>query len=396
MRVNTKVVWQLTDDGMELLERESYDYDGPVADCKGGGSQTVTQETTVPEFLRPFMGQSSAVAGNTLSRLSHMLTHDDLVADFNPTQQAAFDRITGEALEGEFIPAAQNTFLQAAQGQGLNFLPPELRESLSGFGGINFLPGAARSALTQGASTSGLPQEQLEQLQRTAGGDFLMGGEGFDAAVNAAVRQAQPHILSTFGSAGVGGGTGGLAQSAIGQSAIDAFASQFGQERGRQQAAQGTLAQLGLADRGQQLQSAGLLGDFAAGAQGRGLQAGGVLAGLSDAERARQLTAAGQLPGLAFSGLDQLLNVGNLQQGQAQREIGAPITAQQQLLASALGIPSAFSPLFGSTQTQPTQSNLFGNILGGLSLFGGLGGFGMFGGGDELQPFDLNTIGSRR
>ncbi|MHC4718183.1 MAG: hypothetical protein ACYS5V_14515 [Planctomycetota bacterium] len=37
MRIYTETVWQMTDDGLEVLEEESYEYTGPVARCDGGG-----------------------------------------------------------------------------------------------------------------------------------------------------------------------------------------------------------------------------------------------------------------------------------------------------------------------------------------------------------------------
>ena len=46
MRINTRTVWQINADGsMTLLERESYDYTGPVAQAFGGRSKTVTETT---------------------------------------------------------------------------------------------------------------------------------------------------------------------------------------------------------------------------------------------------------------------------------------------------------------------------------------------------------------
>ena len=313
------------------------------------GKEEASQTNTVnvPDFLKPLMGQGSAIAGGTLERLRRMAQHgDDLVAGFTPDQRAAFEKI--REFSGN-VPGL-DVLTSAAGGEGLSFLPSGVRNALSGFGGLDFLPGAARNALTQGATTSALPQEQIDQLRQTAGGDFLMGGEGFDAAVQAAVRQAQPQILSTFGGAGVGGGTGALSQTAIGTAATDAFARQFANERQNQIGAQDTLARLGLADRSQQLQSAGLLGDFAAGAEGRSLEGFGLLGGLSDAERGRQLTSAGLLPGLSLAGIEPLLDIGGLQQQNRQQRLAAPFDLQMKLLGSVLGIPSAFSPLFGGTQ----------------------------------------------
>lgn len=47
MRINTKVVYQMNDDGsFTELERESYEYDGPVAMAFGGDSSSSTHTET--------------------------------------------------------------------------------------------------------------------------------------------------------------------------------------------------------------------------------------------------------------------------------------------------------------------------------------------------------------
>ncbi len=223
------------------------------------------QKVNIPSFLRPFLDQSAGTASGALSRLSG-LSSGDLVADFNEDQVAAFE------LARQF--GSSSPFTSALDA---------------------FLP--------------------------TANGDFLFGGDGFNAAGDASVRAAQPHILSTFGRSG--SGTGGLAQAAIGQAATDAFAQQFSQER------------------------------------------------------TRQLQAASALPQLGLLPIDLLMQTGGLQQTQAQREIDAPIAAQTSLLNAALGgLP--ISSLLGSTQTgrSLTQEPLFENEGAGI-LGGALSGFGL-------------------
>lgn len=245
-------------------------------------TSTATSEASIPGFLRPFLQQSTDVAGGALSGLQEG-TQGQLVAGFNPDQLAAINQARALAGgEGGFLPTAQQTLLDTAQG------------------------------------------------------NFLFGGQGFNEAVDAAVRQAQPNILSTFGAAGRG--TGGLAQEAIAQSASDAFARLFNQERGR------------------------------------------------------QLQSAIALPGIASSGIGLLSDIGALQQQQEQRELTAPLQAQQSLLASALGgLPT--SSLIGQqstqTQTQPLFQNRAAGGLGGAltgaqlgSTFGPIGtGLGAIGGG---------------
>lgn len=50
MKVTTKAVYQMHDDGsFELLEKESHDYSGPVAQCFGGDSDTSSETTNIVE-----------------------------------------------------------------------------------------------------------------------------------------------------------------------------------------------------------------------------------------------------------------------------------------------------------------------------------------------------------
>jgi hypothetical protein len=114
---------------------------------------------------------------------------------------------------------------------------------------------------------------------------------------------------------------------------------------------------------GQQLQAAAALGDFASQERARQLASAAQLAGLGESERQRQLLAAGALPSLGMVGADILSRIGAQQQAQAQRELMAPIVAQQQLLAASGGaLP--LSALFGSTTTLPMSGSSFGTGLG--------------------------------
>lgn len=370
---------------------------------KGSRSQTVTQRVDIPDFLQPLARQQARLSGEALTSLRSLLG-GDLTAGFTPDQLQAFDLARAFATGADgFLPVAQSTLMGAAQGVPLaSFVDPTALSALTGTAagqGIeSFLPSLTLETLSRGARGGAIPTQvtdalgniiqgelipgaTTEALTRTAQGDFLFGSPGFDAAVQAAVRAAQPAILSTFGRGGAGAGTGGLAQAAIGRAAADAFASQFAQERANQlQAAQalgqlglagagqrasaaGLLGQLGLAGMGQQLQAAGALGDFASQERARQLASAGQLAGLSESERQRQLLAAGALPSLGMVGADILSRIGAQQQAQAQRELMAPIVAQQQLLAASGGaLP--LSALFGSTTTQPMSGSSFGTGLG--------------------------------
>lgn len=255
----------------------------------GGGSvptqQTVTQQTQVPAFLRPFVREQAEIGTGALRDLQGQLGGagaDELVAGFDPLQTAA--------------------------------------QQLAASGAFSFDPQSFIQPAQQG-------------LTETARGDFLFGGQGFDQAVDAAVRAAQPHVFSTFG--GAGRGTGGLAQAAIAEAATDAFARQFGQERSRQFAAQSALPGLGR-----------------------------------------------EALGLATAPADVLNQIGAARQAMAQRRLLAPITAQESLLAAAGGgVP--LQSLLGQTQTSrgetPFFTNTGGQVLGGLLGLGGLlSGGGLF------------------
>lgn len=73
------------------------------------------------------------------------------------------------------------------------------------------------------------------QLQRTLGGDYSYGGEGFNAALDAAKNKIIPNVQSQFAK---GGRTGsGLAATAEAGAIGDAFAGLYDKERQRQIAA---------------------------------------------------------------------------------------------------------------------------------------------------------------
>lgn len=382
----------------------------------------------------------------------------NLVAGFTPAQQAAQALGLDRALNGNLFTGAQSAIgdlaangvdtsaLENLQGLGLD---PSVVAALQGQ--INRGPLAGQEALAGllGGGVAGMDQlaalqnEQIggmdalsgllggaipgvttDALTSTARGDFLYGGDGFNAAVDAAVRRATPGILSTFGSAGAGGASGGLAQEAIGRAAIDAFASQYGQERSNQLGAAGTLgslslsdvgqragiaesiAQLGLADRGQRgdfaqamgnldlantgqqsgiaqalagldLQNAGLGIDAASTLGQLGLASGDqqlrqalglVNANLGGAQA--QLDAAQMVPGLATADIDLLNRIGGTQQAQQQASLDAPRNALLQLLSAALS-GSPIESLLGRDATTRSRETNFGL---GFQVAGGQGG----------------------
>lgn len=332
---------------------------GGFAEGSKGKSKSKSK-VRIPKFLRPFMEQSLGIASGALDKLEEAGS-GDLVADLNDLQQAGL----GQAIDvaqgaGGFLPTAQQTFMNAAQGFNAEdaFDPTALsamRRASEGQGLDSFIPQNALAGLnTLAAGNVNAPGN--EALRQTAAGDFLFGGQGFDQAVQAAVNAASPQIASAFGGT-QGGLSGSSAKQAVGQSAIDAFASQFGQERQNQLNAANAL-------NAQQLQAmlagssglAGLGGDE----RSRQLATAGQLAGLTgeftNQDLMRRLQAAGQLPQLGLASSNIFQDVGNILQGQAQREISAPIDFQTNLFQTALGIPSIASPFLGQRTIGDTQT----------------------------------------
>lgn len=255
------------------------------------------------------------------------------------------------------LPSSSVNTLTGAQNAGLpfgsdalsidpniaSFLPAVSQDTLTRLSG----PQTPRNtdALLSILNRSSVPDAATAALQRTAEGDFLFGGEGFDQAVDAAVRAALPQIRSVFGSAGAGGATGGLAQTAVGQAAIDAFASRFGEERGRQLSAADRLATLGLdesrlslaaqdalegqslARNAQSLGAADVLGRLGLDSRGQAIDAGSRLAGIDLSNRSLRQGAAETLANLGLLQSEQGIQGAGLLAdfigGERQRELSA-------------------------------------------------------------------------
>lgn len=360
----------------------------------GGQKGSSSSRVRIPRFLRPMFRAGADMATDTIGTLGQLLdAGNQFVAPFNEAQQAAHIIGTDRALGGgDFFRTAQDVFMDTAEGTPIS----------------EFLPDAATSTLTQLAENGTVDPAVLERLQgvvndgiqipgmdtlsqiesgingisrdaleATARGDYLYGGEGFDAAMDAAMRKIRPEILSTFGGAGPGAANGGLAKTAIAQAVADTFAGQYSTERGRQLAAaeglagldftdrgqradiSSTLANLGLAGTGTELSAADLLSRVNSSDAGTRLNAAGILGDYGNRERDRRLEAAAGLPGIAEADISLLSRIGAEQQGLEQAQIDAPIEAQLRLLSSMLGLN--LNSLLG----QNTNSRGIGFSIGG-------------------------------
>ena len=356
---------------------------GGFGSAKGTKSGKSSVRTQIPAFLQPLIAQLTGTAGGALGEASR-LTNGELVSPFDPIQTEAQNLAIDRARNGPFISTAQDTLLGAAKGTPLDqFLDPAALSALRGAAGgtplDEFLDPQALASLREISAGTGsaIPGVTTDTLTGTAQGDFLFGGQGFDEAVQAAVRAARPGIISTFGGSGVGGGTGALSQAAIGTSATDAFARQFSQERINQLNAAGKLGDLNLTDREREernrLAASGELTSQGSTERGRGLTSAGLLGEFGSAERDRALNAATQLPGIGEADINLLNSVGNARQGQAQNELSAPLAAQLQLLSAALGgLP--IEQLLGSDSKSSEKTKSFLTQLGFKGSFGGPSG----------------------
>ena len=373
------------------------------------------QQTAIPEFLKPILADAANVQQGALQSSLALLSQDNaLLSPFNQNQNAALALQADLARNdpNNFLGTTQNVLQEAALGEevvplfnrGRTLLEsPDIINRLQTMGSTNPLEavrGEMDSLAGIARGDNNIGGVGRSALESTAQGDFLYGGEGFNAALDAATRAAMPGINSRFAMGGSGAVDGGLAQTARTQAVADAFARQYGQERANQLAAGNQL----LSDQGrrtsQQIGAAGQLGGLALGnnaqmqsALGTALRgnqaAGGALSSAANQERARQLNAALKLPQVGLLNSQLLGQVGDRQQAQETARRQANAQAMSQLLNNSFGAINPNS-LFGNI-TSVTQSNNsalqgLGGALSGArigSMIGGpMGaGIGAIGGG---------------
>lgn len=190
MKVHTKVVLEWKDGKYQRIESEceSFDYEGPVSECKGGGGNTTVEKSN------PW--------GGSVPYLTHSGINSSVVGIY-PESARLYREYTPQYFEGDTISPQSAETLQSQQMTG--------------------------DIATQGSQGNTNLQNLYSQ---TMGGDFLYGGQGFDRAFQAASNRIIPQVDSRFALAGRSGS--GLAQTAQTQALGDAFAGLYNDERGRQ------------------------------------------------------------------------------------------------------------------------------------------------------------------
>ena len=379
----------------------------------GGSTQTVTQKSEPWADQKPFLLKGFEGAQTWLNSNQPNYYPNSTVTPFTNLQERTMADTVARARGGSDALRAGQGAAQDIAGQGV--------AGLQGAMGDNFTGGPAAATLGNYAAGdfSGTGQGQTlsnaaqglfgnvaggNTLGNTAAGAMLGSNPYLDAQyaraaqplTRAFAEATMPGIDATFARAGRFGGSNAQANAVdtatqnLGRSLTDLgtglYGGQYGQERQlQQQAAQGLMGgQLGAAQGllGTQLASTGQVQGAYDTDQARRMQA-------AQADAAARLQAAGMSPQLAqadYGDLSQLMNIGNIRQGQQQAMLGDDINRwnfEQNRDVNKLGqYMGLVQGGYGSTQqtTQPMYNNKAAGLLGGgLGLASVLPGLiGMF------------------
>ncbi len=182
-KINTRGVFEWNGEQYVLVENDYYYHSGDIALAKSDGSPS---STTTVQKSDPWVGQQGyltrgfAEAEKLLNQPGPGYFPGNTVVPYSPETNLALNMQTQRALQGSPIQHAAN-----------------------------------------------------DQLTSTLKGDYLYGGQGFNAAVDAATRKALPVVQSAFEKSGRTGS--GLAQAAVAEAIASPFAELYGQERQNQQ-----------------------------------------------------------------------------------------------------------------------------------------------------------------
>lgn len=125
MRITTRAVFQMTEDGFVELERDSYEYDGPVSQAGGGsgGGNTTTNTTADPwTGIRPYLAGVPAygVTDPGIGALPWFSQTAENVPQYYPNQTyAGFDPMQ-LAAQGGMLNYANSPAMMGTLGNGFN------------------------------------------------------------------------------------------------------------------------------------------------------------------------------------------------------------------------------------------------------------------------------------
>lgn len=143
-----------------------------------------------------------------------------------PVQNQTMDNSPWAAQQG-YLKHGFNAAKQDVLGRPQTFFPGQTY--------ANFSPQTEQALnLTEQRALAGSPVQNASnaELQRTLNGDYLYGGDGFNAALDAARNRILPDIQSRYAQGGRFGS--GLGREAEARALADSFASQYGNERQNQ------------------------------------------------------------------------------------------------------------------------------------------------------------------
>lgn len=333
----------------KLLEDESYEYDGPVAECIGGGGSSPPSSTT--QQAVPWSGVQQNLANlyaTASGQRKDMMSKYRDIAKPDYYEQLGQQRLASQAQMGGLQPYAQQGMAHTLQGRYFDQAQPQqtaaqLQNTLSGkfadpgldwqtsrglsgtITGQGFDPALRSQARGQLGFTMGggyvdpsiqrptiqalqgavrgadfnpwMDASMQNEMMRTMGGSYLTGGEGFKQAFDAAASEIMPRVGAQF--AGSGTYTGDLRKAAQSKELSREFAKMYGQERDRQLQATGLAADVGEASRQRQMQAMQLTTGMTEAERARQMEALGLTTGMSEAERDRQMQAMGISTGMS-------------------------------------------------------------------------------------------------
>lgn len=246
MKIYNKLVIDLTSG--EVLEEDSFEHAGPVAEAKGkGGDQQTQTQTNDPwsgqqPYLKQIFNEAARLYGgdqyaNGLQRQS------SFASMFGGGAGGGGGGGLGGGAFGKAMQQATGQFGQKV-GAAADAVNPTAGSGAAPSSVIPFSAETEQALQQQAQMAQNSPTAGL--LDATLRGDYLYGGAGFNRAYDAAANRIMPQINSSFARAGRSGS--GLAQTAMAGALGDAFAGQYGQERNNQMQAMAMAPQVRYAD----------------------------------------------------------------------------------------------------------------------------------------------------
>jgi len=169
MKIYTKIVMRMSD--YEILEEESYEWDGHIAECKGGGTTT----TSVPEWQKPYLEDVYKRAGTQVTQPIDYYS-GQRVAGFTPEQSTAQYLTTQRALQGSPVAGlGRQGMMETLAG---SYMDPSSN------------PWLAKTYQTAaGEATKAFAEGTMPQIRSSAMGTGAYGGARHGVAEGMAMRE---------------------------------------------------------------------------------------------------------------------------------------------------------------------------------------------------------------